>query len=79
MKIFIYETHDYMDMYPEKSFVLLESQEKANEYIAHLRNNWNSGTVGEAHLASPEEFTALLKQHNWSDEEIQEWLNKCDY
>ena len=28
MKIYIYETHDYMDMYPEKSFVLLESQEQ---------------------------------------------------
>lgn len=79
MKIYIYETHDYMDMYPEKSFRLFESQEQANAFITHMRNNWNSGTVSNAHLATPEEFTKLLKQHNWSNEEIQEWLDKCDY
>lgn len=79
MKIYIYETHDYMDMYPEKSFRLCESQEQANAFIEHLRNNWNSGTVSDAYLATPEEFTKLLKQHNWSDAEIQEWLDKCDY
>lgn len=79
MKIYICETHDYMDMYPEKSFVLLKSQEQANAFIKNLRSNWNSGTVSNAHLATPEEFTKLLKQHNWSDAEIQEWLNKCNY
>ena len=79
MKIYIYETHDYMDMYPEKSFRLFESQEQANAFITHMRNNWNSGTVSNAHLATPEEFTKLLKQHNWNDAEIQEWLDKCDY
>lgn len=79
MKIYIYETHDYMDMYPEKSFRLFESQEQANAFIAHMRNNWNSGTVSNAHLATPEEFTSLLRQHNWSNAEIQEWLDKCDY
>ena len=79
MKIYIYETHDYMDMYPEKSFRLFESQEQANAFIEHMRSNWNSGTVSDAHLATPEEFTKLLKQHNWSGAEIQEWLDKCDY
>lgn len=79
MKIYIYETHDYMDMYPEKSFRLFESQEQANVFIEHLRSNWNSGTISDACLINPEEFTALLKQHNWGDAEIQEWLNKCDY
>ena len=48
MKIYIYETHDYMDMYPEKSFILLESQEQANAFIKQLRSNWNSGTVSNA-------------------------------
>ena len=79
MKIYIYETQDYMDMYPEKSFRLCESQEQANAFIEHMRSNWNSGTVSDAHLITPEEFTKLLKQHNWSDVEIQKWLDKCDY
>lgn len=79
MKIYIYETHDYMDMYPEKSFGLFESQEQANAFIEHMRSNWNSGTVSDAHLTTPEAFTKLLKQHDWSDAEIQEWLDKCDY
>ena len=68
-----------MDMYPEKAFRLFESQEQANAFIAHMRNNWNSGTVSNAHLVTPEEFTKLLKQHKWNDAEIQEWLDKCDY
>ena len=79
MKIYSDETHYYMDMYPEKSFVLLESQEQANAFIEELRSNWNSGTVSNAYLATPEEFTKLLKQNDWSDAEIQEWLDKCDY
>ena len=79
MKIYIYETHDYMDMYPEKSFRLFESQEQADAFIKHMRSNWNSGTVSNAYLVTPEEFTSLLRQHNWSNAEIQEWLDKCDY
>ena len=79
MKIYIYETHDYMDMYPETVFRLFESQEQANDFIEHMRSNWNSGTVSDAHLATPEEFTKLLKQYHWSDSEMQEWLDKCDY
>ena len=68
-----------MDMYPEKSFVLLESQEQANVFIEHMRSNWNSGTVSNAYLVTPEEFTKLLKQNNWSDAEIKEWPAMCDY
>ena len=79
MKIYIYETHDYMDMYPEKSFRLFESQEQANAFIEHLRSNWNSGTVSDAYITTLEEFTKLLKQYDWSDAEIKEWLDKCDY
>lgn len=79
MKIYIYETHDYMDMYPEKSFRLFESQEDANKFIEYFRHTWNSGTVSDAKLITPEEFTSLLKRHKWSDSEIQEWLDKCDY
>ena len=68
-----------MDMYPEKFFVLLESQEQANAFIKELRSNWNSGIVSNAYLITPEEFTSLLRQNDWSDAEIQEWLDKCDY
>lgn len=85
LKMFKYETHHYMDMKPETHFRTIESAELMKEFIEHMRTNWCSGTVSNAHEVTPEEFFRARQSSYWRGYEdmldkaaldcSQEWLN----
>lgn len=85
LKMFVYQTHDYMDMNPETSFRTAESQEVMNQFIDHMRTNWCSGTVSDAKEVTPSEYLKARQSDYWKGFEealdnlaldcTQEWLD----
>ena len=85
LKMFVYTTHDYMDMKPETSFRTAESQEVMNQFIDHMKANWCSGTVSDATEVTPSEYLKARQSDYWKGYEealdnlaldcTQEWLN----
>lgn len=85
LRMFMYQTHDYMDMYPETSFRTAESQEVMNQFVQHMRTHWNSGTVSEGKELTPQEYYAARQSKYWRgyEEQLdnlaldcsQEWLD----
>lgn len=71
LKMFIYQTHDYMDMRPETSFRTAESQEVMDQFVAHMRTNWCSGTVSDGKEITPEEYFAARQSDYWKGYEAQ--------
>ena len=63
--MFMYESHDYMDMYPEKHLATYTTQEDANKFIAHMRNTWNSGTMSDAKELTPMELFEQRQSLYW--------------
>lgn len=86
LKMFIYQTHDYMDMEPEWNFRTAESEEVMNQFIQHMRTNWCSGTVSDAEELTPAEYFHHRQSDYWKGYEeqldnlaldcTQEWLDK---
>ena len=86
LKMFTYQTHDYMDEHPETSFRTAESQEIADKFIEHMRTHWSNGTVSNAKEVTPEEFYNARQSNYWKGYEeqldnlasdcTQEWLDK---
>lgn len=84
--MFMYQTHDYMDMYPETSFRTAESHEVMNQFIASMRERWCSGTVSDAKEVTPEEYFKARQSDYWKGYEVQldnlaldctqDWLDK---
>jgi hypothetical protein len=66
LKMFVFETHHYMDMYPETEFMTRESQAVANGFIHQMRSNWASGTVSDAKEVTPEEFFKARQSNYWN-------------
>ena len=88
--MFMYQTHDYMDMKPETSFRTAESQEVMNAFIERMRNLWCSGTVSAATEVSPMEYFEARQSKYWRGYEeqldnlaedcTQDWLEEyCFY
>ncbi len=85
--MFMYETHDYMDMKPETNFRTAESQEVINQFIEHMRTHWCSGTVSDAKEVTPSEYLKARQSDYWKGYEealdnlvldcTQEWY--CEY
>lgn len=78
LKMFMYQTHDYMDMKPETSFRTAESQEVMDQMITEFRNRWNSGTVSDAHEVTPMEFYMARCSAYWHGYEQQLDNLACD-
>ena len=86
LKMFIYQTHDYMDMHPETSFRTAESQEVMNQFIEYMSTYWCSGTVSGGTEVTPEEYYKARQSNYWKGYEeqldnlaldcTQEWLDK---
>jgi hypothetical protein len=86
LKMFIYQTHDYMDMKPETSFRTAESQEVMNQYVTHMRTWWSGGTVSDGKEVTPEEYFKARQSDYWKGYEFQldelaldcsqEWLDE---
>lgn len=60
-----YTSHDYMDLHPEQNFRTIESKERMNEFISHMRMHWNSGTISDAKLVSPKEYYEARCSEYW--------------
>lgn len=65
MKVFMYESHDYMDMYPEKHLITFTTQDKADAFIANMRDHWCSGTISAAKELSPIELFEQRQSSYW--------------
>lgn len=65
MKMFLYESHDYMDMYPEKHLATYATQEDADKFIAHMRDHWCSGTMSDAKELSPIKLFEQRQSKYW--------------
>ena len=86
LKMFMYQTHDYMDMKPETSFRTAESQEVMNQFIEHMRTHWCSGTVSDAKEMTPMEYYTARCSAYWKGYEkaldnlacdcSEEWLKE---
>ena len=86
LKMFIYQTHCYMDMEPEWSFRTIESKEVMDQFINHMRTNWSSGVISEAKELTPEEYFQYRQSDYWKGYEVQldnlaldctqEWLDE---
>ena len=74
-KIFRYETHDYMDMYPEVSFRTYKTKEEMDAFVAHMRKHWCSGTVSDGVEMTPEAFAKERASQYWKGYENQ--LDRC--
>ena len=77
--MFAYQTHDYMDMEPENNFRTIESEEKMDEFIAHMREHWNSGTISDAKEVTPYEFFQARQSEYWKGYEgaLDEGARDC--
>ena len=85
LMMFMYQTHDYMDLEPETSFRTAESQEVMNQFIAYMRKNWCSGTVSDATVVTPSDYYRARQSDYWKGYEealddlaldcTQEWLD----
>lgn len=80
LKMFIYQTHDYMDMHPETSFRTAESQEVMNQFIEHMRTRWCSGTVSAASEVSPMEYFEARQSRYWRgyEDQLDNLAEDCD-
>ena len=65
LMMFVFETHDYMDMYPERHLATYKSQEDADKFIAHMRDMWCSGTMSDAKELTPEELFKQRQSKYW--------------
>lgn len=65
MKMFMYESHDYMDMYPEKHLVTYRTQEEVDSFITYMREHWNSGTITNAKELTPIELFRQRQSRYW--------------
>lgn len=88
LKMFMYQTHDYMDLKPETSFRTAESQEVMNQFIDNMREMWNSGSVSNATEMSPMDYYMARCSAYWKGYEEQlddlacdcseEWVKEYD-
>lgn len=88
LKMFMYQTHDYMDWEPVTAFRTAESQEVMNQFIDHMREMWNSGTVSNPTEMSPMGYYKARCSAYWKGYEEQldalacdcseEWLKEYD-
>lgn len=84
--MFQYESHDYMDMYPETNFRTAESQEVMNQFIEHMSTHWCSGTTSAAVPVTPLQYFQARESDYWKGYEeqldnlakdcTQEWLDE---
>lgn len=75
-----------MDMRPETNFRTIESPERMEEFIAHMREHWCSGTVSNATQVTPEEYFLARQSSYWKGYEealddvacdcTEEWVNE---
>lgn len=88
-KMYYYETHDNMDMYPEQHFATYKCNEDANKYIKNMRKYWSSGTVSDAKIMSPIKFFMARQSRYWKGCEeamdnaaldcTQDWLDEYSF
>lgn len=76
--MFEYNTHHYMDMYPETSFRTEVSKEAMDAFIARMREMWCSGTVSDAKEVTPLEFFEARQSKYWKGCEEQLDEAACD-
>lgn len=65
LKLFLYYTHDYMDMYPEQHLRSIETVEMMSAFIASMREHWCSGTVSDAVELTPQRLLEVRKDPYW--------------
>lgn len=64
-KMFMYESHAYMDMYPEKHLATYATQDDVDKFIAHMRDMWCSGTMSDAKGLTPMELFEQRQSRYW--------------
>lgn len=71
LKLFLYYTHDYMDMYPEQHLRSMETVEMMSAFVASMREHWCSGTVSDAEELTPQRLYEVRKDPYWKGYEEQ--------
>lgn len=78
LKMFMYQTHDYMDMHPETNFRTAESLDVMNEILEDFKANWHSGTVSAPKEVSPKEYFQARQSRYWKGYEEELDALACD-
>lgn len=65
LKMFLYESHDYMDMYPEKHLATYPTKGDIDNFISRMRESWCSGTMSDAKELSPMELFEQRQSRYW--------------
>jgi hypothetical protein len=65
LKVFMYETHDYMDPKPERVLRTEISQRRVDDYISTMRDSGWSGTISNAKELTPAELVSQRNDPYW--------------
>jgi hypothetical protein len=65
LKMFMYETHDYMDLKPERVLRTEISQREMDDYISAMRDSGWSGTISNAKELTPAELVSQRNDPYW--------------
>lgn len=65
-----YETHEYMDMYPEIGYRLFDDKAQAKAWEEHMQKNYSGGTTRLLGPAKQQEILDYIKDNNMSPDEL---------
>lgn len=63
--MFAYDIQEYMDPEPEHSFRTIESKEKMEEWVSHMRKMPWSGTISNIKQVTPQEYFSARNSQYW--------------
>lgn len=64
LKMYLFSTQHYMDMYPEYR-LQTSTDENIKEFINHMRETWNSGIISYPKELTPEEYFQQRQSKYW--------------
>lgn len=70
LKMYLFSTQHYMDMYPEYQ-LQTSTDERIKEFIKHMRERWNSGSISDAKELTPEECFQQRQSSYWKGYETR--------
>ena len=65
-----YETHEYMDMYPEIGYHLFYDEAQAKAWEEHMQKNYSGGITRLLGPAKQQEILDYIKDNNMSPDEL---------
>lgn len=76
MKFYLFEVHEYMDMYPTEEIMVFDNQEDAIKWAQEMNRSYSGGTTTfkkemtdkEAAEYLAKEFKAALLDRKWPDD-----------